>query len=315
MMTTKKIYLGSLTSLALITSNAVYAEQLVTAPTLDGGVFASVGGFYAVTSADNENYGFSGSIDDDFNSVLNVSPGYDLGLDASLGYVFEETANSIEVFYRNHEPSDTDSEEGNIGEDDFGFLDSELGYELNAFDLMMGQFIDIGAHMEMRFTAGLSYVELEQDQHTSFEEFEGEEDVDHFHSKSEFIGWGPRLGIDARYEFGTGIGIVAGGSVAYYIGDLDLHESAASSEVDDDDNFAIANDIDSHSVTNFRGNVALDYVYFFDNESRSALGLEVGYQVDYYADVVGSIGNIEDPDIDTFAVTFSGPYFNLKGAF
>ena len=145
--------------------------------------------------------------------------------------------------------------------------------------------------------------------------------------QSEYTGFGPRLGIDARYDFGQGFGIVAGGSLAYFLGDLDTHEYRVydfvdgeahampdpGSEYDTD----VRNNKSDHSVVNLRGNIGLDYVYFFDNENRSTIGIEVGYMADWYDDAVGEINMDYDsaPRYDTHSVTFSGPYAVIKGAF
>ncbi len=314
-MQTKHFYLASLTPLVLVASSLSYADQPVNVPTLEGGPTASITAWYAVTSAGNENYGFSGNHEDDANSVLNVTPEYNFGVDASLGYIFEDTANSIELLYRYQDTNNSDTDEGNLGHEGAGELHSELGYELNSFDLVIGQIIEVGESMDMRFTGGLAYVEIDESQHTSFhEELDYIEHSAEIDEKSHFSGWGPRVGIDARYDFGTGVGIVGGGSVAYVLGDLDTSESLTQTHHHHTEDELIKNDIDNHAVTNLRGNLGVDYVYFFDNEERSTMGIELGYQVDYYSDALGTVGSAEHPDIDTFALTFSGPYLTVKGA-
>ena len=77
----KNFYLGSLTSLTIMASTLVHAEQLVMVPTLEGGITASVAAWYATPSSGNESYGFSGSQDDTNTSILNVTPGYEFGVD------------------------------------------------------------------------------------------------------------------------------------------------------------------------------------------------------------------------------------------
>lgn len=77
--------------LALLSTHAVFAEEFVTAPTLEGGVTAEIGTFYAVPSTSGGTYYH----DDELND-----PEYDLGVDASLGYLFEDSANSVELSYR-----------------------------------------------------------------------------------------------------------------------------------------------------------------------------------------------------------------------
>lgn len=318
-MNVKRINIGLVTYFSLfLAASSVQAQELVTAPSLDGGVTASIGTFFVTPSADNESYALTGEPNQ--VSVLNINPDYEFGVDATIGYIFDETANGIELSFRNINTSDTDSSEGFIPEargaqEEDGFFDSNLGYELNSLDLTISQFMDVGNHMQMRFIGGLAYVELEQEQKTSF--LQEDETTDYFEDESEFNGFGPRLGIDARYDLSEkmqGFGIVAGGSVAYYLGDLDLHHTFTSASIDDN-TAQISSDADNHSVTNLRGNLGFDYVYFLDNQDRSTIGLELGYQVDYYADAVGTIESIENPHVESLATTFSGPYLSLKGAF
>jgi hypothetical protein len=293
----------------------------VSTPVFEGGVTASIGTFYVTPSAENEYYGASlnSNVEEDISaaSVLNVDPGYDFGIQATLGYIFENTANGIELSFRNITTSDSDSAAGielNGSIDEPGDLHSNLGYELNAFDLMISQFIDIGNNMQMRFAGGLAYVELEQTQDTSFEPLDPAATDSAANNKSEFTGWGPRLGIDARYDFGQGFGIVAGGSVAYFLGELTIDSTLFAHDLPNQESLHVQNEIDSHGVTNLRGNLGIDYVFFFDDEA-STLGLELGYLADYYADGVGNLNGIDFATIDNFATTFSGPYVNLKGVF
>jgi hypothetical protein len=261
---------------------------------------------------------------------LNITPDYEFGIDASLGYIFEDTANSIELFFRNINTSDSDASTfANASDNNGGTIHGDtagnLGYELNSFDLLISQFIDIGTHMQMRFTGGLAYVELEQDRsnHANIKGVDSDgapiDTQEITHQTSEFTGWGPRIGMDSRYDFGQGIGIVGGGSMAYYLGNLDLHLDFQS---EDGKMNSFKDNLDSHAVMNFRANLGVDYVYFFDNEDRSTLGLELGYLIDYYDDGIASANVYAgvqpvvfgEPSYTT-AVSFSGPYVNLKGVF
>jgi hypothetical protein len=206
---------------------------------------------------------------------------------------------------------------------------------------MISQYMDLGTHMQMRFSGGLSYVELEETQNVYGSRegitepgetisFAGKE-------KSRFTGWGPRLAMDARYDFGedlAGFGIVGGASVAYYLGETNTSanlNAVRSGTQFPDNNASVTDDVNNHSVTNLRGNLGIDYVYFFDNEEESTLGLELGYLVDFYNDAIATattaLGAKAEASQDDFLrfnnsestgnspVTFSGPYLLLKGAF
>ncbi|MGA2654433.1 MAG: Lpg1974 family pore-forming outer membrane protein [Gammaproteobacteria bacterium] len=322
----RKIYLYSLSSLAVISSAAAFADEGVYVPELEGGITASVGVFIATPSAattgavKRSEVSSTPILTTDETEVLNVTPGYNAGIDASLGYIFEDTANGIEVFYRNYDINDTNTYDATFGEDLTPISVSDnLGYELNTFDIMISQFMNIGQHMQMRFSAGASYLELEQNE-TGAITPAGSSETLYAEDTSEFRGWGPRLSIDARYDFGDdieGLGIVAGGSLAYFLGDLDSSSPAASGSFTEGVTIDVVNnDMDNQNVTNLRGNVGMDYVYYFDNDEGSTLGIEIGYQVDFYDDSIAySDAGIDKSTVNTQPVTFSGPYAYLKGVF
>lgn len=319
-----KLFLYSLTSLAVTASSFAYAEtgQNVFVPTLEGGVTASVGTFYVTPTSDFQNFiGTYTGNDPYFLSAETVNPGYQFGIDASLGYIFEDTANSIELFFRNVSTSDTGSATGyteTLEED--GYFLGDLGYELDSFDLMFSQFVDLGQVMQVRFSGGLAYVELERNEHVDFTPTDVNETSQIENASSKFQGWGPRVGIDTRYGFTNieGLGIVGGGSMAYYLGDMDVSTFVDSNFETDYAN----NNPGNHAILNFRANLGLDYVYFFNNDEKSTLGLEVGYLIDYYDDAAAATnldgaydGDYYGQATETTSVSFAGPYVNLKGVF
>ncbi len=300
-MQVRNIYLGCLTPLVLIAVSTAQA-QIVTVPTFEGGFFtASVGTWYATPSAENEAYGVQHT--DDSTSILNITPDYHFGALASVSYMFRETANDIELSYVHFNSSDSDSIDNPT---EAHRLHSTLKYELDSLDLMISQFINLGRHMQVRFSAGLAYVELEQQQNNYLHEEDAFGKTDLLDQRNEYMGWGPRLAIDSRYDFGQGFGIIGGGSVAYFTGDLDV-TTTQNNEMN-----STTNDLDDHAITNLRGNLGVDYIYYFNNDDRSTIGLELGYQADYYADAISTLETIDGTDIDSLSLTFSGPYLNIK---
>ncbi|MGA2654355.1 MAG: Lpg1974 family pore-forming outer membrane protein [Gammaproteobacteria bacterium] len=309
-----------------------YAQQLATVPQLEGGVTFTVGTFYAAPNVSNQPYAYlpkSSEQNDRIptNEYLNLETDYHFGFEASLGYVFENTANGIELSYRglNANKDNTTVKNSSIDVPGFNGFEADeaanqLKNEFNTADLMISQFIDIGQAMQMRFQAGLAYTDIKQDNNTTFS---GGENLTggpiEQKSHSEYQGWGPRIGIDARYDFGDdieGLGIVVGGSVAYFFGELNSN-SSLTEEYDVQDN------TDNHAVLNLRGNIGIDYVYFFEDE-ESTLGIELGYLADYYNEAVNQIfvdqQYVQDPagssfDTDTVSSSFMGPYVSIKGVF
>ncbi len=328
-----KIFLYSLTSLAVTASALAHADEGVYVPTLEGGLTASVGTFYVTPTSDFEGY-TTFSNGNNLTSVEHVDPGYQFGIDASLGYIFEETANSVELFWRNISTSDTGSATATKPTffpdvDGDGVFTGDIGYELDSFDLMFSQFVNLGEVMQLRLLGGLAYVDLENSETAVFYPSSKGDSTETFQSHSKFEGWGPRVGIDTRYGFGDdidGLGIVGGGSMAYYLGDMDIsgNRDIGTSTNSSEDNPG------NHAVLNFRANLGLDYVYFFDNDEGSTLGLELGYLIDFYDDGVATSGSgstftaADAPQTQlsnlggsasTGSLSFAGPYLNLKGVF
>lgn len=295
------LFFSSLTATTFLASGLAYADDhtFASIPVFEGGVSASVGmflvtpssGFATLESRDNQ----------DTIQAINSTPGYSLGIDASLGYILKDTANSVELLYRNITTSDSTTEPYQTGT-----LEGNTGYELEAFDLIFNQFMNLGEYMQMRFFGGLAYADIEFSQ-TNIEHIEKQ---DGFDDHSRFSGFGPRVGIDSRYDFGddlAGFGIVGGGSIAFYLGSLETNSLELDTGV------KANNNLENQNVTNIRANLGIDYVYFFENH-ESTVGLELGYMVDYYEDAAALWFTTDTQPIFS-SVTFSGPYLNLKGVF
>ncbi len=335
----RKVFLGSLTFMA---SNFALAQEIATAPQLEGGLTASIGTFYVVPSTDDTGYLLLHDATGTVNQIdiLSNNNDFEFGYEASLGYIFEDTANGIELFYRGYDHSNTSGPNNgvfDISGTTINNMLNTLDTELNAVDLMISQYLDIGTHMQLRISGGVSYADIQQEQSFSGDIVDGSGIVtDTFAAseKSKFTGWGPRLAMDGRYDFGediAGFGIVGGASLAYYLGDTDLTAKGASTSVSPAANkpVEVTQNLNNHAITNLRGNLGIDYVYFFDNDEQSTLGLELGYMVDYYADAVSNYSNVaaiastssenSSPvatlNSTTGPLTFSGPYVELKGVF
>ena len=330
-----KFYLHALSALALLSSGATYANQLASAPTLEGGFDASVGIWYAVPTADNQEYATLPNTVTSVESVQHVEFDYNAGLLATVGYVFEDSANGVELAYRLFNAENNDEvAPGNQGvyapifNDNYNSAHSNQSYEFNSFDLMVNQFLDVGRAVQMRFAIGASYVSLEQEEdNVYFDTVELHQTLfdvsDTVARSSEFSGFGPRVGVDARYDFGNGIGVLGASSLAYYLGELNLEDTFTQSvPMEPDVVSSLANDTSNHGVLNVRANLAIDYVFFLANQDRTAVGIELGYQFDYYDNIVQratydaqDMQEMTYTESDSLAVSFSGPYINLKGAF
>lgn len=334
----RNLVVSSLTSLVALSAASAVAQQTAYAPTLEGGMTASIGTFYAAPSADNHHYVTVYS--EDANGDINLeAPHYtgtssDWGFEASLGYVFAGTANGLELTYRGFDSSSNSSVSGGYVKDYNEYEYSQLigatdklNYNFNTVDLMISQFLDVGDHVQMRFSGGLSYANIERASSSfiAYIEPDFEYEYSEYATDSEYNGFGPRLAVDGRYEFGNGFGIVGGASLAYFVGDLDSNNQFYTDDANVDEpeqSFNYDDDMDNHAVVNLRGNLGIDFVHYFDNQEKSSLGLELGYLADYYTQAVNNFAYNESNDLDEYIkdselldTSFSGPYLLLKGAF
>ncbi len=359
----KNLYLGSLTSIAVLASSLANAEQAVTVPTFEGGFTASIGTFYVVPSSADGTLAVVGPQDNPvvFDNLGYISPStkYQFGWEASIGYIFEDTGNDIELYYRglsNDTTNDINGVVSPIFEDTTSDISSKLKYELETADLMIGQFIDLGTHVQMRFSGGLSYLFTQQQENLSADvsapfppspptpplpgpPAPGIYAID---QTSKFSGFGPRVSLDSRYDFGgdaEGLGIVGGASLAFFLGNNKITgntDVAMPVPPPPDSNLrdptieqietTFSDKLENQAVTNLRANLGIDYVFFFDNE-ESTLGIELGYLVDYYDNAIATVDTAQlnggpagfDAGIgfetNTSALTFSGPYLQIKGVF
>ncbi len=208
---------------------------MVTVPVFEGGITASIGTIYVVpTSVDDQSFGLEENSSVDAISVVNFDPDYEFGIDASLGYLLPDTANAIEFYYREVSTNDHLTHDDDITV--VGAPESvkgTLSYDLNAYDLMISQFIDVGDYMQMRFAGGASYLDFTQ--HIKY--VTTPDDAEFEKNNSDYSGWGLRVAIrtEHRYDFGQGFGIVGGGSLGYYLGTLDV-SSLLATEVTVEDN-------------------------------------------------------------------------------
>lgn len=330
-------------AMSLLTS--AYADDPVTAPKLSGGWVASIGTFYMLMSADNQDYvagvektSINGTLIQTLNAITNDS-GYDFGFEASLGYIFKNTSNGLEASYRGLNTGNSDSTTGNLTINDLPIgiaiissAENDLDYNYDDADLLFTQYLNLGHHMQMRLGAGVAYLNLKQVKHTTYSGQVSPDGVTYApatisqKNTSHYTGWGPRLGADARYALNKNFGLLAGVSTAFFLGSLDLKTTFSAQTSKGNQTLPSQTDNgDNEDVFNVSANVAIDYLYTLNNDSRTTIGIELGYRADFYDDGVGEIaenvssnpsGTVLNEYITNFYdVTLSGPYLDIKAAF
>lgn len=193
---------------------------------------------------------------------------------------------------------------------------SDVKTQLDAIDLDVGQYVDVGTRLEMRLFAGLRFAEVRSDQTiNSAYEIPGVNAVaigavaDREELNSKFTGVGPRVGIDSVYHIGNCFGIVGHASMSLLVGQTqnngnrnidmaplpdneDLPNRSLHSDTNVDDSTRVVPALDAK--------LGLNYSHEFDNES--VLTLEGGYQVTQYIDAVDRI----DSGVDALEIVHEG---------
>jgi len=267
-----------------------------------------------------------------------VNPGYNWGFVLGLGYVFPNTANDVKLdwmyFHNNFKSSEFivggdaqlvsfvpgfqmelgDSSSGNVTLNANG----TVKYDFDAVDLTFGQYLNIGPRLQTRLFTGLRYMRLDDDLSTEYAAITNRGVSTGSVSStfvdgsvnSSFNGLGPMVGMKADYYLGTGFSLSGGIDMALLVGQLSLNAdsqvavftqsgSTAPYRLTDAENVDYSYDSQQVIAPGFDAKFALNYKYQFNN--GTLLGLELGYQVTKYIDVVeqidtGDVAAVAAPD-------------------
>jgi hypothetical protein len=301
-------------------------------------------------------------------SISTVNPSYEFGFRVGLGYIFPDSGNDIQLNWTHFDNDDNDSSVTSVpgtvlitglgvplinfnggtfaGFNFDGFdipssvsASSSVDNKMDAVDLDVGQYVNVGTRLQMRFFGGLRAARVEQNISDSyygtwdFSNFIGNpaltnvlsyNEFDSF--DSEFKGIGPRFGVDSSYHVWDCFGVVAHVSAALLVGETETSASSVASFTTSQNNFpnlfpltfaTNINQVDENRVVpNIDAALGIDYTWEFVN--RSTLTIEAGYKVSTYIDAVdkfdiaGNFGGLGAPERDSSTVSYDGPYLALN---
>lgn len=301
-----------LSALTIAMGLAAVAQADVTVPSMKGGFNASA----------EINYLKPYGVDSVFtnSSVGNTTYYYQkdakfkYGYGLSVGYTLPNTANDIELNFNRYDSKVQSGEVHDLAKkvtDKFG-----LQVKSDRYDLLLGQYINVGNSMQLKLKGGLSYAKLRASQQSDKTNF-GLNYIDTDH-KSTFKGFGPTLGLDSTYTFGaTGFGMVAGLSTSMLVGKIDYTRTAVTGNADANgvhtnvistSNYVAPSK--SQVVPAFGAKLGLTYERSLNDAYK--LGAEAGYKVDSYLNVVGTGANAGEVQNNNSNLTIAGPYLKLK---
>lgn len=279
-----------------------------------------------------------------------IDPGYDWGFVVGLGYVIPNTANDVRLdwMYFHNDYNDSTLAAGTVGPtsdfdvlfwpsgDDAGSGDmafnasAKVQYDFDAVDLTFGQYVNIGPRLQTRLFAGLRYMRLNDDLTLNYTEASFDSttttsttQVQSGELNSSFNGLGPLFGVRADYYIGAGFGVSGAFDTALLVGEVSLAGNQTNLTLTDitgtTTTTVSSEDLnwDNNNVVapGFDAKFGLNYKYQFNN--GTLIGLELGYQVTKYIDVVEQLdrGSDVSPDrFDTDVTNFglNGPYLTLN---
>jgi hypothetical protein len=290
-------------------------------------------------------------------NVESIDPSYNFGFRVGLGYTFAESGNDVQVSWTHFDQSDDDSfglangaalqsrltgttflslapfsldlgdDEGIAFKNITGSASSSVDTKLDAIDLDVGQYVDIGTRLRMRMFAGLRFAQVSSDMSSDFYQtvsgtvVRSEEPDINFDGalalneqfNSRFRGIGPRVGVDSIYHIGSCFGVVARAAVGLLVGQTETDSSYSAAGVlfvDQERSnrrefarFADGATLDSSDSTRvvpvLDAKLGLNYSFIFDNQST--LTIEAGYQATQYIDAIDRLsasGTVNLPDFD-----------------
>jgi len=320
----------------------------VTVPHQDAGWAVGIEGMYWQPNMHNLAYAvaptatFSGDVIDINTDIHTVEPDYDWGFALWGTYHFAGQGNDITLRWTRLHTDDDDSVEHpfDIEAGQFGVFPtkdhpafgigipfekghSDVDFEYDAVDLMVGQHIDIGPCLDVRIAAGLRYVSLDTTVKDDFEFVIEDEGAikEHVNYESDYQGIGPRVEIDGMYDFGSGFGFVAGAGASILIGENDVTAAKEIHSFDGDgdleDTFKVKGDKgDTQQVVpEIDAKLGVNYVY--NMGGQSSVAIEAGWKAVNYFDVhqrSRPVGDFSPATlIETAAnVSMQGPYVNLE---
>lgn len=269
---------------------------------------------------------------------------------------------------------------GELDADDIDFVRANSSYQNRVWDLDFGQYINVGANLCLRLFGGIRYANLKHrldvqyDAHSTQLAFAfvpsiqlpqtdsaisvlipfnvASALIDVVNQKSHFNGVGPRLGFDASYYLGGGVGVVGSLSTSLLVGEIDnslqeriivnatatfippaaiMTTDSDSPEITSTSEVSVTTLLAPEVVTdssfkypdqtrivpNFDAKLGLNFTYQFHSAPNTQLSVEGGYMISHYfhsVDILSGIGGAA-PELfsrHTINTNFFGPYIGVQ---
>jgi hypothetical protein len=338
---------------ALGFSASAFADSQVVVPSQEGGFKIGIDALYLRALNSDLDYAVTTVLSDIPVTSMNqtnasVEPGYAWGYYVQVGYLVPCTGNDITLGYTYLRTDDTNAVvRPNISTPDsfgvvlvppmsnlislidtgeFNAANAKAKFDLNVADLEFGQRFTAGTY-DLRMFAGLRYARID---HTlsvnALEELDGDGNPLPTNNgaqeyTSDYRGFGPRVGMDARYCLQSGFGLDANLSTSLLVGNIDskYNLNVVQSITPTNVTFEESNGTNTRIVPVLEAKLGVDYTYILDYCEKSTVVFELGYQATNYfnaKDRVSVVDPIAGPTSNfltkTTDVSFDGIYFGVR---
>jgi hypothetical protein len=250
---------------------------------------------------------------------------HDWGGTIDVDYMFPGNSRDVKLSYTHLHMDDNSGSVSTVGtgsslNEPFGVspqnFDGARGSsdnDLDAVDLVFGQWIRIGERVDLHPFGGLRYASIDMNDKGTYSDSTDETNYGVGKIKSDFSGIGPRAGLDAAVHVGSGVSFVGTVGASLLIGSTDSKMSATEYTADvATDGYSLKNGEGTHVIPELDARLGVNYTYNFD--PATALGVELGYQAVNYFDVAdkdfidaavpNTVNNSED-------FGYHGPYLRV----
>ncbi len=237
-----------------------------------------------------------------------LKPGYAPAFELGARYIFQG-GNDISLDWT-HLSSSTSSSVTANGVDYFVGPDYQIGpdaipirsavgnvkFKYDVVNLDVGQYVDFGSHVEMRFFGGLSTGFLRQDMQTTFSGnvpdglYPGPFSTTSY-NQSSFTGLGPRLGMRLAYNTANGFGLLGETAVSALIGQSNatLNYTSSGAELQQKygesvNNQSITDQTSTQVVPGIDAKLGIQYKHTFSKDT--IFTVQAGYQGAVYINAI-----------------------------
>jgi hypothetical protein len=280
-------------------------------------------GIEALYMQNNENYQYAppdGISPTGIVHTQSVGNDWNWGVEADIGYMFAGSSRDVNLSYTHLGFEDSDSVTLPEIPPIFGVgsASGKIDQDLNAASLTFGQLFTVGQRVTLHPFGGVQFADIDSDFTSTFSFPFTIGDTDTTLSStsklhSDFVGAGPRAGIDGAVHLGGGFSVVGTFAGALLVGNMDAKNTVTASVLGLTAQQVFNPDSYTAVVPELDAKLGLDYLFAFN--PTVSMNAQIGYEaVNYFNAVVADVNDIQQINSinNTNDFNYHGPYFRLQ---